>query len=258
MIAVIIPTKNTPQYLKECLASFVSNECPFYIRVIDDNSDDWEANQDVCFRFDDLLNIHYRRFTESDTPGQILSPVKTGIETSLDADYIKIFGSDDFLEPHALDYEYTFMKKHEDKFDAVLTSYVETNETLQLTPRVYRVHEKITIPLMKNGCYITDGLLVKRRFFNNVVWDTTIGSRWLWRIWFEMICKGLRVYSIPDFISQRYRRHGNNMSDRDGYRTGEAELPRIFNEIERQYNEISDNRNNRQPGCCPNESDSEK
>ena len=243
MIAVIIPTKDCP-YLKESLASFIPNYTNFYIRVMDDNSENWEVNRDTCKKFSKLLNIHYHRLIDSTTPGQCLYPIKEGIKRSKDADYIKIFGSDDFLEPHALDYEHEFIDRHKDKFDAVLTSYTEVNDSLQPLNRVYKVHHTITKDMMKLGCFMTDATVVKRSFFDDVAWDTTIGSRWLWRIWFEMMCKGLRVYSIPDFISQKYRKHTNNMSNKDGYRVGEAKLPCIFKEIEEKY-AVSDNRNNR-------------
>lgn len=251
-VGIIIPTKNQPRQLEICLASLIPNECNFRVYVMDDGSrHEGAENSYICENYTQggFLQVMHYYLHESNTPGQCLFPIKKGIE-ECDNDYIKIVGSDDYLEPYVVDYEYNFIRKHRDKFDAVVTSYVNTDEEfVPLRHGVYKVAENINIDMMRVGCFIPDAMMVDRYFFNGVTWDHSIGSGWLWRIWFEMLCSGLRVYSIPDKVTYRYRHHGRQMSLQPGYKDGRDKLPEIFKRIEAEY-AVSNNGNNGKSGDC--------
>lgn len=206
-ISLIIPTKNRPEYLRECLSSLICQDANFEVILVDDGN---VYPEHTLRLFHKMFPIKYIKSPENHLKDSCLVPIRIGMNMA-DGDYVKIVGDDDWLEPHSLDIEYKFMEDHLDHYDGLITSYYRCDDKLQVRD-VYQVHAGITKELMRYGCYIPDAMLTKRVFWDKLDWNEEIGSRWLWLIWWQMICKGVRVGSVPELCTYRYRLHDKQIT----------------------------------------------
>lgn len=254
-VAIIIPTKNRPHYLKDMLASLIPNETELEVYIVDDSVGehptekikytDW--NKNICQAFSHVLDVVYIDAPTNPTPGQCLRPISFGIKEALKDKhkYIKILGDDDFLEPYTIDFEFNYLKENP-YYDSVMTNFYQTDEFLRPTnQQPYAMSDSIITPQMRTGCFITDQIMVDRKYWENLFEKNdgkyfepesvlyTIGSRWLWLIWYEMVARGLKVRVFPNTFTLRYRQHKDQIKDNQDAHLYNSKMIELFDEVDR-------------------------
>lgn len=211
LVSVLIPTYNRGQYLRESIASALSQSVsPFEIVVVDDGSDDNTPNIVAAFHDPRLRYVRKEHSGAPATRNRAVQEAK--------GEFLLWIDSDDILLPNTLEIYYETLKKFPDA-DVIYGHLMITDEKLNVqAPLTYtdwygRDHDLVP-RLLQGNCVPNPGSMIKATCYEKTGLYNEEFPRAHDYEWWSRLALNAKLKHCGQFVVL-YRWHDSNLSGGD-------------------------------------------